>query len=64
MSTARPEFPCPFIPKAKLWVNTSQRGKLCDYIVSSVYYIGVTYEMYYATSKLAICDRSKCSINN
>ena len=48
MSTARPELPCQFmtfIPKAKLRVNTSQRGKLCNYIVSSVYNIGVTYKM-------------------
>ena len=46
---------------------TSQRGKLYDYIVPRVWYIGVTYKMYFmycAASNLTICDRSEGSMNN
>ena len=65
MSTARPELPYPCISKTKSRVKNSQRGKLCDYKVSRVLNVYVTYKMYYmyfAASKLTICDRSKGSI--
>ena len=57
MSAARPKF--------QIMERDFSEGKLCDNVVSGVYYICVTHKMYYmhyATSNLTICDKSKASI--
>ena len=65
ISTARPKLPYPCNSLAKSRVETSQRGKLCDDVVSHVKYICVKYKMYYvyyAITHLTICDKNKGSL--